>query len=70
MSSSPYEKKASTGVSREESLKASAKTKWRLRTLDHDIVMKICRPLDPLVPTTDDDGIDEVGAGMRLIAIS
>jgi hypothetical protein len=70
MSSSPYEEKASTGISLEKSPKVSAKTKWRLRTLDHDIVMKICWPLDPLLPTTDDDGIDEVGAGMRLITVS
>jgi hypothetical protein len=70
MSSSPYEEKASTWISREKSPKASEQTKWRLRTLDHDIVMKICWPLDPLLPTTDGDGVDEVGAGMRLITVS
>jgi hypothetical protein len=69
MSSSPYEEKASTGISREKSPKVSAKTKWRLRTLDHDIMMKICWPLDPLLPTTDNGGVDEVGAGMRLITV-
>lgn len=70
MSSSPYEEKPSTGISQKKSPEASAEAKWRLRTLDHDIVMKICWPLDPLAPTTDDDEIDEVGAGMRLITVS
>jgi hypothetical protein len=32
--------------------------------------MKICWPLDPLALTVDDDGIDEIGAGMRLITVS
>ena len=70
MNSSPYEEKPSTGISRERSPGVSAGAKWRLRTLDHDIAMKICWPLDPLASTTDDDGIDEVGAGMRLITVS
>ena len=70
MNSSPYEEKASTEISRKKSPKASAEAKWRLRTLGHDVVMKICWPLDPLVPTTDDDEVDEVGAGMRLITVS
>jgi hypothetical protein len=70
MSSSPYEEKPSTGISQKKSSKASAETKWRLRTLGHDIVMKICWPLDLLATTTDDDGINEVGAGMRLITVS
>ena len=67
MNSSPYEKKPS---SRKKSPEASEEAKWRLRTLDHDTVMKICWPLNPLSPTTDDDEIDEVGAGMRLITVS
>jgi hypothetical protein len=70
MSSSPYEEKLSTGISQKKSPEASAEARWRLRALEHDIVMKICWPLDPLAPTTDDDGIDEVGAGMRLITVS
>jgi hypothetical protein len=69
MSRSPYEEKPSTGIS-QKSPGASSGTKWRLRTLDHDIVMKICWPLDPLALTADDDGIDEVGAGMQLITVS
>jgi hypothetical protein len=70
ISSSPYEEKLSTGISQKKSPEASAEARWRLRALEHDIVMKICWPLDPLAPTTDDDGIDEVGAGMRLITVS
>jgi hypothetical protein len=48
MGSSPYEEKRSTGISQKKSPKASAETKWRLRTLDHDVVMKICWPVELL----------------------